>query len=257
VAGFVRNRWPLSIGLGGRFRSESVAALARIPHKVNKRYRGKLQTEIENMDLPNPVIRSHYRNGFIKQYVRDHIMLRTEAASNDVNDYGVKKAVENLPVLQKALSAINDNYLNVQQDILETFVDRGQLRKLAEPTITSTGKRIPGLKLDHPRQLALMHALVRFSHIAAGNSFTTTEIHPAVIEALGCAPEHYPLASLRYDLSKLRAKGLVAKLPNSRRYQLLPQGYSICLVFLKLRPERCHVYRTSRSADSGDLSWLN
>jgi hypothetical protein len=41
-------------------------------------------------------------------------------------------------------------------------------------------------------------------------------------------------ASLRYDLSKLRAKGLVAKLPNSRRYQLLPHGYSICLVFLKL-----------------------
>jgi hypothetical protein len=27
-------------------------------------------------------------------------------------------------------------YLDVQQDILETFVDRGQLRRLAEPTIT-------------------------------------------------------------------------------------------------------------------------
>jgi hypothetical protein len=119
--------------------------------KVTKQYRGKLQTEIEDMNLPNPVVRSHYRNGFIKQYVRDHIILRTEAASNNVNDYGVNKAVENLPLLQKSLSAINDNYLNVQQDILETFVDRGQLRKLAEPTITSTGKRIPGLKLDHPR----------------------------------------------------------------------------------------------------------
>jgi hypothetical protein len=57
-----------------------------------------------------------------------------------------------------------------------------------------------------------MHALVRFAHIAAGNTFTTAEIHPAVIEALGCAPEGYTLASLRYDLSKLRAKGLVAKL---------------------------------------------
>jgi hypothetical protein len=202
--------------------------------KVSKQYRGKLQTEIEDMHLPNPVIRSHYRNGFIKQYVRDHLILRTEAASNNVNDYGVKKAVENLPVLQKSPSAINDNYLNVQQDILETFVDRGQLRKLAQPTITSRGKRIPGLKLDHPRQLALMHALVRFEHIAAANTSTTAEIHPAVIEALGCAPESYTLASLRYDLSKLRAKGLVTKLPNSRRYQLLPQGYSICLVFLKL-----------------------
>jgi hypothetical protein len=38
--------------------------------------------------------------------------------------------VENLPVLRKTLSAINDNYLNVQQDILETFVDRGQLHRL-------------------------------------------------------------------------------------------------------------------------------
>ena len=112
------------------------------------------------MDLPNPVIRSHYGNGFVKQYVRDHLMLRTETASNNVNDYGVNKSVENLPVLRNALSAINDNYLNIQQDILETFIDRGQLRQLAEPTITPTGKRIPGLKLDHPRQLALMHALV-------------------------------------------------------------------------------------------------
>ena len=76
--------------------------------KVTKQYRGKLQTEIEDMDLPNPVIRSHYRNGFIKQYVRDHFILRTEAASNNVNDYGVKRAVENLPFLQRSLSAIND-----------------------------------------------------------------------------------------------------------------------------------------------------
>jgi hypothetical protein len=81
------------------------------------------------MNLPNPVVRSHYRNGFIKQYVRDRTILRTEAASNNVNDYGVNKAVENLPALQKSLSEINDNYLNVQQDILETFVDRRPVAK--------------------------------------------------------------------------------------------------------------------------------
>ena len=36
----------------------------------------------------------------------------------------------------------------------------------------------PGLKLDHPRQLALMHALVRFANIAAANTFTTQEVSP-------------------------------------------------------------------------------
>jgi len=217
--------------LANRMRQQGTVIFGR---KITKRYRGKLQTEIEDMNLPNPVIRSHYANGFIKQYVRDHLILRTEPASNNVKDYGVNKAVENLSVLRNTLSAITDNYLKVQQDILETFIDRGELRKLAQPTITSTGKRVPGLKLDNPRQLAAMHALVRFTHIAAANTFTTAQIHPLVIEALGCPPERYSLASLRYDLSKLRAKGLLTRLPHSRRYQLSPQGYSISLVFLKL-----------------------
>jgi hypothetical protein len=202
--------------------------------KITKQYRGKLQTVIEDLDLPNPVIRSHYGNGFLKQYVRDHVLLRTEPASNNVADYGVKKAVENLPQLREKISAVIDNYHNVQQDILETFVDRGQLRKLAQPTILPNGKRVPGLKLDHPRQLALMHALVRFSHIAAHSTFTTAEIYADTLSALEPSPKQYNLASLRYDLSKLRVKGLVEKLPKSRRYRLLPEGYAICLVFLKL-----------------------
>jgi hypothetical protein len=98
--------------------------------KVIRQYRGKLQTVIEDIHLPNAVIRSHYGNGFIKQYVRDHLMLRTQATTNNVNDYGVKKAVENLPKLRQRLASINDNYLNIQQDILETFVDRGPLCQL-------------------------------------------------------------------------------------------------------------------------------
>lgn len=202
--------------------------------KLNKRYGGKLQTVIEDLDLPNPVIRSHYGHGFVKQYVRDHLNLRTEPATNNVLDYGVNKAVENLPQLRNRMASIVDNYHDVQQDILETFVDRGQLRRLAEPTRLPNGRRIPGLKLDHPRQLALMHALVRFTHIAAGSTFTTRQIHPVAIEALASSAQHYRLSSLRYDLSKLRAKGLVDKLPHSRRYRLTSQGYSICLVFLKL-----------------------
>src|SRR6202795_4501142 len=181
--------------------------------KVTKYYKGKLQTVIEDLDLPNPVIRSHYGKGFLKQYVRDHLCLRTELATNDVTDYGIKKAVENLPPLRDKLASICDNYLTVQQDILETFVDRGQLRKLTEPTVLPSGKRIPGLKLDNPRQLALMHALVRFAHIPAANPFRTGELPPHVAAALGCTIEPYSLASLRYDLSKLRAKGLVEKLP--------------------------------------------
>jgi hypothetical protein len=79
-----------------------------------------------------------------------------------------------------------------------------------------------------------MHALVRFSHIAAQGTFTTPEIYADTLTALETTPRQYSLASLRYDLSKLRVKGLVEKVPHSRRYRLMPGGYSICLLFLKL-----------------------
>ena len=42
------------------------------------------------------------------------------------------------------------------------------------------------------------------------------------------------LGSLRYELSKLRAKGLVEKLEHSRRYRLTKQGHRVYLIFLKL-----------------------
>lgn len=98
--------------------------------KVTKEYKGKLQTVLEDLNLPNPVIRSHYGHGFAKQYVRDDRILRTEPATNNVYDYGVKKDVENLPHLRKRMSEIIDHYHDVQQDVLETFIDRGQLRKI-------------------------------------------------------------------------------------------------------------------------------
>ncbi len=202
--------------------------------RVTRRHGGKLQTVIEDLDLGNPVIRSHYRNGFLKQYARDHRLWRTELATNDVTDYGHLKSVEQLPALRHTLQGITENYLNLQQDILETFVDRGQLHQLRQPTLTPSGRRIPGLRLDHPRQLALMQAVVRFSHLAAGGLFTTRELHPDVAQALGCSTDQYKLSSLRYELSKLRAKGLVEKIPHSRRYRLLAEGYRLCVVYLKL-----------------------
>ncbi len=53
-------------------------------------------------------------------------------------------------------------------------------------------------------------------------------------ERWATATADYTLAALRYDLSKLRAKRLVEKLPKSRRYRLTAEGYRLCVVYLKL-----------------------
>jgi len=176
--------------------------------------------------------------------VRDHDVLRIEAATNNVyQDYHINKAVDNLIPLREKMQGITTRYQEVQQDILETFLDRGELRSLGQPTLLTNGKRIPGLKLDHPRQLAVMSSLVRFSHVAAGD-FATAELQAAAAEALGIPADQCPLASLRYELWKLRAKGLVEKLPHSRRYQLLPKGY------------RCFSNSSTRSTHRSPLAFF-
>ena len=68
-----------------------------------------------------------------------------------------------------------------------------------------------------------MHALVRFANIAAGQGFHSVDIHPAALESLGAKESEYKLSSFRYDLSKLRAKGLVEKIHPS--FPPLPAGW--------------------------------
>ena len=69
---------------------------------------------------------------------------------------------------------------------------------------------------------------------AGGDTFSTKDLQPAAAAALDATTDQYRIASVRYDLSKLRAKQLVEKVAHSRRYRLLPQGYRICVLFLKL-----------------------
>src|SRR5206468_9095226 len=101
--------------------------------RITRRHAGKLQTVIEDLNLPNPVIRSHYRKGFLKQYVRDRFLLRTESATNNIStDYGIGKAVENLPELRMRLHGIIDRYLEVQQDILRSEEHTSELQSRSD-----------------------------------------------------------------------------------------------------------------------------
>ena len=193
-----------------------------------------LKTQILDHDLGQPVIRSEYKSSSIKQYVRDHLVLRTETTSYHTPDLGVNKGVEHLPELRQTMAASNNRYLEVQQDVLETFVDRGQLEQLRQATVSPSGRRTPGLRLDDPRLLAVLQALTCFAFMAGRGRFRTTDLHQAAAEALGKTPETYTLGQLRYDLAKLRGKGLVERIAGTQAYRLPPEGYRIAVLYLKL-----------------------
>lgn len=207
-------------------------------HRITRQHNGRLQTTLQDLHLGQPVLRAFFKHSVLKNYVRGGNtefggIDRVEVGTNDVTDFrDLRKGVENLPAVRERFAQVTTNFRNAQQDILETFLDRGELIRLSLPTIIGK-KRTPGLKLDNPRQLAVMHALVAFSHVLAGQ-FTTADLYPRVLRALGRSSQDYKLNSLRYDLSKLRAKGLIEKIPRSRRYHLTGAGYRLCILYLKL-----------------------
>ena len=195
---------------------------------INRRYQGKLQTVLDQREAGHPVLRWYYRTSFAKQYVRgdqdsDRI-LRTETCSNDTYHFGVGRRLENLPMLREQLDATNERCLTEQAELLASAVDTGQFAALAAPTLIGQ-RRVPGLKLHDDRVIRLLETLLHPGRFV--RNWTSRELHTRVIARHHLTADEYRLSQLRYDLSKLRAKGLVERLGKSRRYCLTPIGLKL------------------------------
>jgi hypothetical protein len=204
--------------------------------RINRHYHGKLQTVLDQREAGHPVLRWYYQTSFAKQYVRgdqhsDRI-LRTETCSNDTRHFGVRRRLENLPVLHERLAATNERCLAQQAELLASAVDTGQLAALAAPVIIGQ-RRVPGLKLHDDRVIRLLETLLHPGGFV--RDWTSRELHTRVVARHHLVGEEYRLSQLRYDLSKLRAKRLVERIGTTRRYRLTPIGLKLGVLLVKLR----------------------
>jgi hypothetical protein len=204
--------------------------------RIDRRYQGKLQTVLDQREAGHPVLRWYYQSSFAKNYTRgdqhsDRI-LRAETCSNDTRHFGVGRRLQNLPLLRDKLAATNERTLALQAELLASTVDTGQLASLAKPTLVGQ-RRVPGVKLHDDRVIRLLETLLHPGAFAT--DWTTRELHARVLARHRLADNDYRLSQLRYDLAKLRAKGLVQRLGRTRRYRLTPPGAKLGTLLVKLR----------------------
>ena len=182
------------------------------------------------------MLRWYYQTSFAKQYTRgdeqgDRI-LRNETCSNDTRHFGVGRRLENLPLLRDKLAATNERCLALQAELLTSVVDPGQLTAVTQPTRIGH-RRIPGVKLHDDRVIRLLDSLTQPTGFV--REWTTRDLHTRILARHRLAEGDYRLSQLRYDLSKLRAKGLVERLGTSRRYRLTQVGLKLGVLLVKLR----------------------
>ena len=81
------------------------------------------------------------------------------------------------------------------------------------PIITDTGARIAGLRLGDRRAHALLQALLMFRLLPSG--FLNRDLRALLAELLGVAT--ITAGQMSYDLRRLRAHGLITRIPRSHR----------------------------------------
>ena len=91
-----------------------------------------------------------------------------------------------------------------------------------DPIITPEGNRIAGLRFTDARAHALLSALLVFRLLPHG--FSNRDLRALVAPLLGQDPQQLSAGQITYDLRRLRAHGLITRLPSSHRYRVTDAG---------------------------------
>ena len=87
---------------------------------------------------------------------------------------------------------------------------------------TASGTRIPGLRFADRRVHALLHAMLVFRLLP--NGFANRDLRALVAPLLGTPADTITAGQMSYDLRRLRAHGLITRLPHSHRYRITEVG---------------------------------
>ena len=211
--------------------------------RLHRRLPGKLATVIDQIEHGHHVFRAYFKHAFLKQYEKFATFLRNELCSNNLNDFGLKKGLDNLDAVRQTFKVITSRFAGFQAQWLNVHVDFPLLQRIALP-ITIGSVRYPGIKIHDRRVIRLLEVLLHGGTHVGG--WTAKEIHQSVRTTFGLSERSYGLNQLRYDLRKLKGHGLLERDGSRYAYRLTSKGIQVALLFLFFHKRLCGPLANSR-----------
>jgi hypothetical protein len=200
----------------------------RIIRKGRNATPGRFRTRVITAGVV-PSLHVDYKNTKIKQYHKQGRALRTETTINDTRDFGLSKRLTNLPALRQIGFTANRRLLGVQRLSHNPIRGARAFDNLTTPIVTDSGTRIPGLRFGDVRVHALLQGLL--VHRLLPHGFTNRDLRTLIAPLLGSTPEDITAGKMTYDLRRLRAHGLIQRVPRTRRYTITDIGLQHALLF--------------------------
>ena len=171
-----------------------------------------------------------YRHSRIKQYLKEGRALRVETVCNSPDDLGCQRRLVHLDELQARARAANRRLLDTERAGQGCVLASPAFARVAQPsTDGQAGYPTGALRFGDPRVMALAGALSLLLTRVVG--FTHRSLRAQVAALLGTP---YSATQMSYDLTRLRRKGLIRRLPGRNTYILTSDGVRFALFYTRV-----------------------
>ena len=147
---------------------------------------------------------------------------------NDTYDFNVGRRLCNLEDLKKIGFAANRRLLRVQRISHDCAIGAEAFDELHRPRIVDQ-QRASALRFGDPRVQALLAALLSFRVLPDG--FQNRDLRETVAPLIGLSMEQYSRGRMTYDLRRLRLRGLIERIPFTKRYRVTDNGLRTALCY--------------------------
>lgn len=201
--------------------------------RTTRRHQGKLQTVLERVEHGRHVFRAYWKNSFLKQYEKWRTFLRLEVVCNHLPDLNLRKSLETLEQIRHSFHGILDRFAANQTRNLNVHGQFDLLARLAKPVHLGKSK-IAGIRLDQVRMMRLLQVLLGRGAGSLGG-WSAKELRSAILDTFEIKASQYSVSAIRYDLRKLRAHGLIERIPQTHRYRFTTKGQKVAILMTLLR----------------------
>ena len=208
--------------------------------KQHARFDGEVQTHYKSVREPGACIKHFMKRNWLKMYDKLGLLLRVETVINQPGEFKVFrerrhrdgttslgwfamcKGVGNLHRYQSHALACNQRYLEALAAVDDPTPGYDELKKLTEPQRCQE-RSYAGFNPARQLEIRLFAAVLAGDHIAQG--FRNRDIRAALYTESGRdVLQQRHSAAVGRLLKRLHVRGLLAKVPRSRRWRVTDRG---------------------------------
>jgi hypothetical protein len=223
--------------------------------KLHSNFRGEVLTLL-NKRPQGWRIKHEIKGNRMKIYDKHGCILRIETVINNPKDFRVRrkgswrpmaKGVANIFYYRRICIRANRAYLNALAEVEDPSKVYPVIHQICEP-VTIGGRKRRGLNPLRRKEVLLISAVLKGEHYIRGFRCADIAQHLGITFSSDPTERKRQTARVSRLLQILRAHGLIAKIPRTRRYRITRKGTAFMCSIIKLYKQEIPAMMLSAAA---------